>query len=95
MEELIENTVDLEYVKKYVENYRFVNNPFFCPMCILIRGVNDKHQTYLDPWETLLYNSRDMCSKCFRYLNNHSGEKDLEDRIKLWEESNWKIKRAK
>ena len=93
--ETLENTVDLDYVKKYIDNLIPRANPFFCECCIFIRGVPNNKITFLNEWETMLYRTRDMCTKCFEYLNKHSGEENLENRIKIWEEStNLKIKRV-
>jgi len=98
MEEVtkVEESVDLEYVKKYISDLRPVASPWFCEFCVIIRGVSDMKKSYLDSWESLLYKSRGMCTKCFQYLNQHSGEEAIEARIKLWEDdTNLKIKRIK
>ena len=96
MEEVVkvEESVDLEYVAKYIKDLRPRAHPWFCEFCVIIRGVSDMKKSYINEFETLLYNSRGMCTKCFQYLNKHSGEEAMEARIKLWEDdSNLKIKR--
>lgn len=95
--ETFEDVVDLDYVKDYFENLTVgqMVNPWFCCMCVPIRGTTNNKKTFLNEYETLLYKSRDMCTKCFDYLNKHSGEEALENRIKIWEEAtNLKIKRV-
>ena len=87
--------ISLDEVKKYLDDLRPRAHPFFCECCPIIRGTPDMKKTYINEWEELLYRSRGMCSKCFQYLNHHSGEQALEDRIKLWENStNLTIKRV-
>lgn len=87
--------ISLEEVKKYLKDLRPVANVWFCEMCPIIRGTPDMKKSYINEFEALLYKSRNMCSKCFEYLNKHSGEEALEARIKLWEEdTNLKIKRV-
>lgn len=84
--EKLENTVDLDYVKNYIEKeLRFLAHPFFCEMCCIIRGTPDKRKTFLNAYETMLYNFRGMCSKCFEYLNTHENDEDMNNRIKIFE----------
>jgi hypothetical protein len=86
--------VNLEYVKDYIKNLRILASPWFCQLCVVIRGVEKEESTYLDNGiRRILYNGRGMCEKCFYHLNKED-DPEKEERLKLWEqEIGYKLKK--
>lgn len=55
---------------KIMQNY----NPFFCPKCSEIRGLQIGKGTLLIGNENLYFHSFGMCTQCREFLNTHSQE---------------------
>jgi hypothetical protein len=73
-----------EQIRQYAKNINYKGYPSFCELCVIIRNTDDK--TFLNEYETMLYNTRGMCTKCFAKVNDPNIDPAMENRIKIWEE---------